>query len=449
MQMKNRHKYVIALAVLMGCLPVAKAQNGFNVPFSQFGIGLSEMPYNMPSAYSLGGAVYSRAERNVINPFNPASYSAVESESFVFDIGINIQSSVLRNDASRLTDADGTLAYLTVAFPITRWWKTSAGLLPYSTVNYESVQTQYDINTMSDVKTIYAGNGGVSQLYWGNGFNIGKRLSVGFNINYLYGSITRAITYDFQGNDSTYCINSRQQKNTFVNNLLVDVGVQYVQPIGSQYTLHMGATAKLPRNMKVKDQSLAYTFHTYASTEYLFDTIFPLPGESDTYNSELLQPLAIGVGFGLERNEKWEVDVDGYYSPVSGLQYNEDPSYNLFGSSSLRYAPNWRVALGAEWKGDPAAGSYWGRIGITAGLYYNHGRLALAPATSTDDEPTLINEMGGGLGFRLPMRKGRSVLMLALGYSSLGTTDLLRRDVFTVGISIGSCERWFVKRKYN
>ncbi len=448
--MKNRHIHLIALAALLGVLPVAKAQNGFNIPFSQYGIGLSDMPYNMPSAYSLGGAVQSRAERNVINPFNPASYAAVENESFVFDIGINIQSCVLRNDANSLTDADGNLAYLTVAFPITRWWKTSAGLLPYSTVNYESVHTQYDINTLSDVKTIYAGNGGVSQLYWGNGFNIGQRLSVGFNINYLYGSITRAITYDFQGNDSTYCVNSRRQKNTLVNNLLVDVGIQYIQPLGSQYTLHLGATARLPRNMKVKDQSLAYTFHKYASMEYMFDTVFPLPGDPDTYQSDLQQPFAIGAGIGLERNSKWEVDVDGYYSPVSGMKYIEDPEYNLFGASSLRYTPNWRAALGAEWKGDPASGSYWGRIGITAGVYYNHGRLALAPvASSGSSETTLINEVGCGLGFRLPMRKGRSVMMFSLGYSSLGTTDLLRRDVFTVGLSIGSCEHWFAKRKYN
>ena len=433
----------------MGCLPVAQAQNGFNVPFSQYGIGLSDMPYNMPSAFSLGGAVYSRAERNVINPFNPASYAAVENESFVFDIGLNIQSCVLRNDAKSLTDADGNVAYLNVAFPITRWWKMSAGILPYSTVNYESTQTHFDPLTASDVKTVYAGNGGVTQFYWGSGFNIGKRLSVGFNINYLYGTITRAITYDFQNNDSTYCINSRRQKNTLVSNLLVDVGLQYFQPLGSQYTLHFGATARLPRNMKVKDQSLAYTFLTYASTEYLFDTVFPQPGESDTYKSELLQPLAIGAGIGLERNELWEVDIDGYYSPISGLQYNEDPSYNLFGASSLRYSPNWRVALGAEWKGDPTSGSYWGRIGVSAGAYYNHGRLTLAPVSSSSEETTMINEIGGGVGFRFPMRKGRSVLMLALGYSSIGTVDLLRRDVFTVGISIGSCERWFVKRKYN
>ena len=447
--MKNRYIYLIALATLMCLAPAAKTQNGFNIPFSQYGIGLSDMPYNMPSAFSMGGAVFSRSSRNIINPFNPASYAAIENESFVFDIGINIQSCVLRNDANRLTDADGNLAYFTIAFPITGWWKTSAGLLPYSTVNYESVQTAFDIQTQSDVKTIYAGHGGVSQIYWGNAFNIGQRLSLGFNLNYLYGNITRAITYNFQGNDSTYCINSRRQKNTYVSNLLIDLGLQYLQPLGADYTLHIGATARTPRNMKVNDHALSYTYLTYASTEYLFDTIFPQPGESDTYKSQLLQPLAVGLGLGLERNEKWEIDIDGYYSPYSGLQYKEDPAYNLFGTSALRLTPNWRVALGAEWKGDPAAGSYWGRIGVSAGLYHNHGRLALAPVAGNPDQPTIINETGCGLGFRLPMRKGRSVLTLALGYSSIGTAQLLRRDVFTVGLSIGSCERWFVKRKYN
>ena len=447
--MKNRYNYLIALATLMCLAPAAKTQNGFNIPFSQYGIGLSDMPYNMPSAFSMGGAVFSRSSRNIINPFNPASYAAIENESFVFDIGLNIQSCVLRNDANRLTDADGNLAYFTIAFPITGWWKTSAGLLPYSTVNYESVQTAFDIQTQSDVKTIYAGHGGVSQIYWGNAFNIGQRLSLGFNLNYLYGNITRAITYNFQGNDSTYCINSRRQKNTYVSNLLIDLGLQYLQPLGADYTLHIGATARTPRNMKVNDHALSYTYLTYASTEYLFDTIFPQPGESDTYKSQLLQPLAVGLGLGLERNEKWEIDIDGYYSPYSGLQYKEDPAYNLFGTSALRLTPNWRVALGAEWKGDPAAGSYWGRIGVSAGLYHNHGRLALAPVAGNPDQPTIINETGCGLGFRLPMRKGRSVLTLALGYSSIGTAQLLRRDVFTVGLSIGSCERWFVKRKYN
>ena len=130
--MRNKPIVLLLLAVLLGSTDVAQAQNGFNIPFSQFGIGSSDLPYNMPTAYRMGGVVYSRSSRNAINPFNPASYASVEPESFVFDIGVNIQSSVLRNDVNKQTDADGSVAYLAVAFPFTKWWKTSVGILPYS-----------------------------------------------------------------------------------------------------------------------------------------------------------------------------------------------------------------------------------------------------------------------------------------------------------------------------
>ena len=436
---------ILTAVVLLGLTDGVKAQNGFNIPFSQYGIGSTDLPYSHPNAYRMGGIVYSRASRNTVNPFNPASYAAVEEESFVFDIGINIQSCVLRNDANSQTDADGNVAYLAVAFPLTKWWKMSAGVLPFSTVNYESTQTHFDPLTASDVKTVYAGNGGVTQFYWGSAFNLGKRLSLGFNLDYLNGSITRAITYNFQGNDSTYCVNSRRQKDTYVSNLLVDLGLQYRQPLGEKHTLHLGATCRLPRSMQLDDEALVYTYYGASSAEYLFDTIFPLRGTPNSYTSDLEQPLSIGVGLALERNDRWEVAVDGYYAPYSGLRYVENPDYSIFGTSALREQTNWRIALGGEWKGDADAGSYWRRIGISAGVYYNSGRLAL----EVGDQQYSLDEIGGGFGFSLPMRKGRSVLNLAMGYSSFGNIDLLRRDCLTIGISVGSCERWFVKRKYN
>lgn len=442
----NRKLKTAMLAVLLGCAGSTQAQNGFNVPFSQFGIGSTDLPYSLPTVSRMGGVVYSRAQRNCINPFNPASYAAVETESFVFDIGLNLQTSVLRNDANRQMDGDGNLAYLMVAFPLTKWWKTSMGLLPYSQVNYSSTQATDDPLTQSRVKTIYDGTGGVSQFYWGNGFNISKRLSVGFNVNYLYGNIQRAISYDFQGNDSTYCMNSRRQKNTMVSNVLFDLGVQYHQPLNDKYTLHAGITARLPRDMRVDDQSLVYTYIPKGNNEYLADTIFPMRGMSDTYESELQQPLSIGAGLSLERNELWEVALDGYYAPYSDIKYVENANYSIFGTSALRYAQNYKVALGGEWKGDKNASSYWKRIGVSGGMYYNYGRLALE---LSDGASYSLDDIGGGVGFALPMRKGQSVMTLSVGYSSFGNSQLLRRDCFTFGLSIGSCERWFQKRKYN
>lgn len=441
----KKYSILIFGAMLLGLGSGVEAQNGFNIPFSQYGIGSSDLPYSHPNIYRMGGTAYTRASRNTINPFNPASYAAVETESFVFDIGVNIQSCVLRDDINRQTDADGNIAYLTIAFPITSWLKMSAGLLPYSTVNYESTQSHFDQLTLSDVKTVYAGNGGVNQFYWGSAFNIGKRLSLGFNLNYLNGAITRAITYDFQGNDSTYCVNSRRQKDTYVSNLVIDLGLQYRQPLGEQYTMHLGATCRLPRDMRLNDEALVYTFFGTTTSEYLFDTIFPQRGTPNNYQSQLQQPLTLGVGLSLERNDRWEVALDGYYAPYSGMRYVENPNYDIFGTSALREQTNYRIALGGEWKGDADAGNYWRRIGISAGMFYNSCRLSL----EVGGQQYALDEMGGGVGFTLPMRKGRSQLTMALGYTSFGNKSLLRRDCLTFGLSVGSCERWFVKRKYN
>lgn len=438
---------ILPFMLVMLLLPLAaQAQNGFNIPYSQFGIGLSDLPYNMPSAYSMGGVSYSRASKNMVNPFNPASYAAVEQQSFVFDIGFNIQSCTLKQGDNTLSDADGTIAYLAVAFPLAKWWKTSVGLIPYSQVEYESVENHVDALFNTPVKTIYAGNGGVSQIYWGNAFNIGKRLSVGFNIDYLYGSITRAITYDFQNSDTTYYMDSRRQKDTYISNLLLDLGLQYRQPLGERYTLNAGLTLRTPRkDMMVRDEALVYTFVQNGNSEYLVDTVFPAAGSESSYESTLEQPLAVGLGLALERNNRWQVALDGYYSSWSGLKYTENIDYSIFGISSLQYGPNWRLALGGEWMGDPDASSYWARIGVRAGVYYNSGRLNLTISGSEYK----LDELGGGLGIALPMRKGQSVMNISVGYSRFGNIDLLQRDCFTMGISVGSCEHWFGKRKYN
>ena len=248
--MQNKTRQIALWALLLLSLAgTAQAQNGFNIPYSQFGLGESCMSTSLPYAYSMGGVVYSRATRNVVNPFNPASYAAVETESFVFDLGMNVQTCTLRQGDNTLRDADGNISHVAIAFPITRWWKTAAGIMPYSDVSYESVYTSTDPFTLSDVKTIYAGNGGATQIFWGNAFNIGKRLSVGFNLDYLYGTITRAITYDFQGSDTTYAVDSRRQKNTYISNLVFDLGLQYRQPLGERHTLNIGLTCRTPRTM--------------------------------------------------------------------------------------------------------------------------------------------------------------------------------------------------------
>lgn len=443
-------RHLCILPMLFAVLAVS-AQNGLNSPYSQYGIGFNNMPYNMPALSALGGVAYTRSSFNSLNPFNPASYGAINMESMVFDMGLYVEMTTLRNTTEHQFDADGNLGYLAIGFPLTKWWKTALGVMPMSDVNYQSVQTA-DAGLGGEVKTLYEGMGGVSQFFWGHGFNIlggndGKKpqLRAGFNLNYLYGNLTRAVTYDFTANDTTYFMDSRSQKDTYIKNLTFDMGVQYEQPIGDRYHLGLGVNIKPHRTMTVRDNALVYTFVTNAATEYMRDTIFPLDGNSE-FESSLEQPFTTGVGLSFQRDDMWLVAFDATFAPWSGLKYTENNSYSIFGQSPLRYGGNQRYALGLQLMGDRNATNYIRRITFSAGGHYENGRMQMM---LTDGREFNLHEWGIGMGVSLPMRKGRSVLTVSAAYSSFGTSDLLRRDAFTIGISVGSCESWFVKRKFN
>jgi len=448
--MKKTRTYILLILIATACSNIS-AQNGINSPFSQYGIGYSNLPYNMPAASALGGVVYSRSAFNSINPFNPASYAAIGKETFVFDMGLSIDMTTLRDKNNSLFDADGDLGYLSIAFPLSKWWKTSLGVMPLSDVNYQSTQTS-TVNPGGEVKTKYEGNGGVAQFFWGHGFNIlgnnqpsKPQLRAGFNLNYLYGSLTRAVTYDFTASDTTYFMDSRRQKDTYIRNLTFDLGLQYEQPIAEKYHFNVGLNFKPHRSMTVKDNALVYTFVTNAATEFMRDTIFPTNGSDSEFESQLEQPFTTGIGLSFQRDNMWLVALDATFAPWSGLKYTESTDVSIFGQSPLRYDASQRYALGLQLLGDKNAASYFRRITFSVGGHYENGRMQLL-SNGTDYK---LDEWGIALGCSLPMRKGRSVLNISASYSSMGTTDLLRRDVFSIGISVGSCESWFVKRKFN
>ena len=442
--------FALCCAVMLA--GVARAQNGINSPYSQYGIGLGNQPYNQPYVSSLGGVVNTLSFQNMINPFNPASYGSVAMQSFVFDMGLSIEMLTMKNSANSLYDADGSMGYLSFAFPIAKWWKTGFGIMPLSDVNYYSTQPSLG-EAWGEAHTVYQGVGGVSQIFWGHAFNIvggnddsKPALRLGFNVNYLNGSIMRSTSYEFTGRDSSYFMQSRKRKDTYVSNLTYDFGLQYDQPVGEKYLLGFGVTFKPHREMNVKDTAIHYTYVPVSSMESIRDTIFPASGEESGYMSTIEQPATVGVGVSFSRKDKWLVALDGTFSEWGGMKYTENPNINLFGTGTIKYSKSTRVALGVQMLGDKNESRYMRRVTYSAGLHYEDGKLYFCPVGGNESK---LNEWGFGVGMSLPMRKGRSVLNLSVAYSSFGTTDLLRRNAVSIGLSIGTCESWFVKKKYN
>ncbi len=442
---KKHLALIVATTFLLASSITTMAQNGLNAPFSQYGVGSSNTPYSTPWASAMGGVVYTQRSNTFINPYNPASYAAIGQQTFLFDMGLGIESTLLKDNTTSLYDAEGTLAYIAGGFALSSWWKTAIGIMPYSQVNYRSVQPVYD-PLWDTMHTTYEGFGGTHRIFWGHAFNVTKNLSLGFNMNLLTGSLTRAITYSFSGSDSIAFMDNRKQKETRLRNLTFDFGAQYRATLGENYSLNAGLTVEMPRVMDVTGNALVYTFVRNNNNEYMRDTIFPHSGEKGSCTDTLKQPLKIGIGLALERNNLWQVAADVTYAPHSGMKYCEERNVNLFGTSGLLYDDNLRFALGAQWMGNRESSRYISRMGYSAGFHYEQGKLRLQ---SMQGDVTCINEWGIGAGVMFPMRKGRSALRLTVNYSSIGTVDVLRKNALLIGISVGSSDTWFVKRKYN
>ncbi len=161
--------------------------------YSRLGYGL--LRNNATSMQRQMGSVgYAMRSGRQINVLNPASYAAIDSMTFLFDMGIDFSSTSMAEGSVKENRLGGGLDYITMQFPLGKYMGGSVGLVPFSSVGYSFGKELEGGSTMRQ------GNGGLNQLYLGvsgrpfNGFTIGA------NISYLFGSITHDVQTTPTGN---------------------------------------------------------------------------------------------------------------------------------------------------------------------------------------------------------------------------------------------------------
>ena len=93
------------------------AQNNTNSPYTRFGYGdLGERSFGAGRA--MGGVGYGLRSPKQINPMNPASYSCMDSLTFLFDFGVAGQLSWFDDGNARQNDINGNVEYIAMQFPI-------------------------------------------------------------------------------------------------------------------------------------------------------------------------------------------------------------------------------------------------------------------------------------------------------------------------------------------
>ena len=392
---------------------------GTTSAFSRYGYGEFQNPVS-GALLSMGGVGYGMRTNKVINPSNPASYSSIDSLTFMMDLGLSGVIDGSKTNAGRNTQFAGNIDYVAFQMPLAEWAAISFGVNPLTIVGYEykftDVQPSYDYEDSLQVSQYFYGKGGITQVYLGLSFDICDRVAIGVNGRYLFGNIFqyREVTFP----DETLFNPTVYQNALYVNAWQCDFGIQYHQPIGADDKLVIGGTysMKLPMNNTTE----------VTSTTNITD--------QDKTAYEFEYPQTVGAGVSYLWNNKLLIGADVTWMELSKVKYY---------SKENEFTDRFVYALGAEYVHNPMSKSYVEQMRFRLGANFSN---SYAKVNGSDYNKWAIT---CGIGFPLPNTK--TTLNLHLEYGQQGSVKNigLVEQYGKIGIGVSLNERWFVKRRFN
>jgi len=421
--------FFIAFVMLFFVSERAWAQARISSPYSRYGVG--ELWQNNYSATLSGMGNIGIAIRsdNYLNIKNPASYAGFDSTSFLFDIsGLGSYTTLKTTEISQ--DADyASLGYILFGTPVTRRWRASFGLVPFSNVGYVVYEEEL-LEDIGKVRYIYEGSGALNQLHLGNAVKITDNLSIGLNASYIWGVIDRRRRVTFP--DSLFMLSTRIDNFDHVSDFIFDVGVQYFVPLKNDLELGTGLVFKPGTKLNSTRKYIGQNYFSGSelNIESPRDTVAYEPSQKGTLDF----PLGFGGGVSLKKSNQFLVGLD-----VSWRNWEEYRSYGRSDSLQNSFSFN----LGGEYiPKHNSVTSFWHRVRYRVGVRYENTYLEI------NDTP--IKEFGISFGLGLPFKRSKSMLNFAFEFGNKGTVEnnLVQENFFKFTFGLSIYERWFQKNKY-
>ncbi|MEO8794331.1 MAG: hypothetical protein ABI390_02630 [Daejeonella sp.] len=411
----------------------ASAQTTSSSPYSQFGLGDLKGSL-LPQNRAMGGiamGVRKPGPYSNVNLANPASYSAISLTTF--DVGAYTGLRQLSNSNASENSFNATLSHLTFGIPVTKKSAMSFGILPFSEAGYQ-FKNVGTIDT-NKVDYIYSGDGGLSKAYLGYGILLGKNLSIGANVGYIFGNIKEIRSAEFPTQPTA--LNSRTQNSTNVQGLSYDYGIQYVAKLGKTSNLILGYTGNAGSELTSKSSVVTtrYRKNFFLNEESNpLDTIFMTEGVKRKLNP----PLTHTIGFAFEKTNKLLVGAD--FSYAKWADYTD-------GGVNQGLNNTYGVAFGGQYTPDAnAVSNYFKLVDYRFGLNYNKTYVQI----NNND----INQYGLTLGLGLPLPSNRSSfykINFSAELGQRGTMDnsLIRERYLNMSIGFTLNDTWFIKSKFD
>lgn len=447
--MNIRKKRFFLLIALLTITVVSFAQQvGSNSPYSRYGYGLLSNPA-LGASEAMGGISYGLRRSQQVNPGNPASYSELDSLTFIFDFGVSGHMARLNDEVNKRDFYNGNLDYVAIQFPLMRNFGASVGLLPFSKTGYNFGAAR-SLSNIQYLET-YRGTGGLTQIYAGLAWEPVKNLSFGANIHYLFGSFSHS---SLVTPISTSALIGETKYSYAFRELKYDMGVQFTLPIDKKRSLTFGAvyTPQLNASADVNPTEMLYTGDPYEN---------PWLSPSQILKTDSLQgasfqlPHTFGAGFTYSTG-KFLIGLDGTYQLWKELDY---PALLDDLTCENRFNNAYRLNAGMEYVIDPLSQNFFHRIRFRGGLSFanSYSNFSVTPPDGDVSNAVLgsFKEYGVNVGVGLPFHdymSGRvSMLNIGLGYSRQQPDHdfMISQDMFKISVNMNINELWFFKRQFN
>ena len=392
-------------------------------PFSMYGIG--NLGYTgFARARAMGGLETPLYTPYHLNPSNPASYAALVPNSFVFEIGITGSYLMLKTQDNTYKDIGGNVSYLSIGFPLAKWWHSGLGLVPLSKIGYDIRQSVETNSDNQNLVKVYSGEGGITNFYFDNSFSLLKSLSVGVKISYLFGPLIYQKISVSQNLNSVSTIEQKDQAN--VSAFSYKTGIHFHRKIREKLFLNVGATYGLSSDLSADNHSfITNTITRYNGT--LRDTLL-----DENQNIGILNiPKSYGTGFSLKVDNKIEFGFDYTFAEWS--------KSNFF-DNDYSFADNSKIAFGLEYTPDRTSNKYLNLIRYRMGANLANSYLVY--------DNTQLKSYEVSLGFGLPIKRSPTIINFAISYQKryIPGVDLLSENYLMFQLNLSFQDSWFVKR---
>lgn len=412
----------ILLITVLAAVAGVYAQN-VRTPYSMYGYGiLADRATSMQR--QMGSVGYAMNSGRQINVMNPASYAAIDSLTFLFDIGANLSILSQKEGDEKERTTGGGLDYVTMQFPITKYLGASIGLVPYSSVGY-SFGKDIAYGAMQN-----QGEGGINQAYFGLGGRYAG-LALGFNFAYSFGNIRN----DFFANPQTSG-QALVEHMMQVRDWDLQLGLQYTYRINRNDRATLGVTYSPKKSLHG---------NTWVTTQETTLESVPDTVAFSSMKGKYETPMSLGAGVSYEHNRisKWLVEADVTYQEWSKAKFS--PLYDLSKPDNvvfngMKFNNRVRFALGGEYV-PKVRGSYLQRMAYRAGVYFGKDYLNI--------QGNRLKEYGVTAGFGFNTPEGRTMVNLGFEWKHrmASPESLITENMFNITLGVNVNELWFWQRR--